>query len=889
MKKSKRKFRRLASALLAIFLSVLTIMSSTVGAFAWTVDGSGIAGGGGGSGGGKGFGIPGEFATTGSMPIAGMRFSVYNKYSGETLGTIDVFRNTPNGANYITAEKFSMKLNKIQLKKIYNKQTFSTTTSQANCYQASSVASNLPAYASQMKSWESRPEYFRNILTKTAGVSDVGDLSPGDYILVEPLFPLKAHGTTFVLTPTEIAIIGAQEYNGWDSTGPSTSNGGTWGWISHYTNVFYPQAMYLDTTSLPDELPTGWALHTGSGKATNSEHASFRTIIEKGFGIHIAYQNNQPKWEPPTIDTSFEKYNFTVIGELYDTNGNLVAVSPANKFKNVKTFTNTKTTVTNNGQTSTLYLPYTHTFSVTTEMFGNTVTGRLTYNSAEYVYNGATLVEKSGNGTGNRTTEIYSRSLLHSITGDATLTIRYVETSDTITYNYIGVNLGGFGDTIPNALYLMFYPFISETEDTTNYADSTLKRSKTFKPFLITDTDNVKAPEILYNVYGKDGLGDYRYIAADVYYYPTETGTNNIVNANDKTTHLARKTEKDFSYTVGKGMSYEVFLQYEKIPDEYTINFDANGGTGTMDSITAKAKEPVQLTKNAFTKDGYDFTGWYLQDDETKNWYGYDSTMTPGWYPENKLIKNADGQPWKIIIKDEAWLNATTATITKLTELEDGTTSLSIGSTIAVYDSNGKEVTREVTNDAGKITVNGLDKGEYSYREIKRADGKAPDATVYTFTVDEKGNANGDNNVIGERIIVEKRYGSITCFAQWQAQEIFIEYNGNGGIGEMERTTVNVSEGKKNEKTDFSLAPNEFYFKDKQFMYWSAAYTDTKTGVTYALGRKRDSSAKYGWQTGWYELSCYEDPQQYQEIELEDGSILWKDQLPASLALQTII
>lgn len=67
MKKSKRKFRRLASALLAIFLSVLTIMSSTVGAFAWTVDGTGIAGGGGGSGGGKGFGIPGEFATTGSI------------------------------------------------------------------------------------------------------------------------------------------------------------------------------------------------------------------------------------------------------------------------------------------------------------------------------------------------------------------------------------------------------------------------------------------------------------------------------------------------------------------------------------------------------------------------------------------------------------------------------------------------------------------------------------------------------------------------------------------------------------------------------------------------------------------------------------------------------
>lgn len=54
-------------AITAVALSLITIFSTTVGAFAWTVDGSGIAGGGGGSGGGKGFGIPGEFATTGSI------------------------------------------------------------------------------------------------------------------------------------------------------------------------------------------------------------------------------------------------------------------------------------------------------------------------------------------------------------------------------------------------------------------------------------------------------------------------------------------------------------------------------------------------------------------------------------------------------------------------------------------------------------------------------------------------------------------------------------------------------------------------------------------------------------------------------------------------------
>ena len=361
MKKSK--LQKVMHAVVAALLSLITIFSTTVGAFAWTVDGSGVASGGGGKATNKGYSIPSEF-TKSPMRIAGARFSVYNKYSGETLGTIDVFRNTPSGANYITAEKFSVKLNKIQLKKVYNKQSFNTTTSQANCYQASAVAKNLPAYASDMKDWEAEPDNFKGILSKIlGGNANINALSPGDMILIEPLFPLKAHGTTFVLTPTEVAILGAQEFGGWDSTGPSTSQEGTWGYISHYTNVFYPQAMFLDTTSLPEELPTGWVLHSGGGKVTNAEHASFRTIIEKGFGVHIAYENTQPKWEPPTIETSFENYNFTVIGELYDIDGNLVAVSPTDKFKKVKTFTNTKTTITNNGQTNTLYIPYTHTFS----------------------------------------------------------------------------------------------------------------------------------------------------------------------------------------------------------------------------------------------------------------------------------------------------------------------------------------------------------------------------------------------------------------------------------------------------------------------------------------------------------------------------------------------
>jgi len=45
-------------------------------------------------------------------------------------------------------------------------------------------------------------------------------------------------------------------------------------------------------------------------------------------------------------------------------------------------------------------------------------------------------------------------------------------------------------------------------------------------------------------------------------------------------------------------------------PTEYTLIFNANGGTGEMKAQTAEEGAEITLTANAFTYDGYDFTGW---------------------------------------------------------------------------------------------------------------------------------------------------------------------------------------------------------------------------------------------------------------------------------------
>ena len=44
--------------------------------------------------------------------------------------------------------------------------------------------------------------------------------------------------------------------------------------------------------------------------------------------------------------------------------------------------------------------------------------------------------------------------------------------------------------------------------------------------------------------------------------------------------------------------------------ETYTVTFDANGGTGTMEAQTFTEGESQALTRNAFTYDGYTFSGW---------------------------------------------------------------------------------------------------------------------------------------------------------------------------------------------------------------------------------------------------------------------------------------
>lgn len=61
-----------------------------------------------------------------------------------------------------------------------------------------------------------------------------------------------------------------------------------------------------------------------------------------------------------------------------------------------------------------------------------------------------------------------------------------------------------------------------------------------------------------------------------------------------------------------------LYAQWEEIPKVfYTVKFDANGGTGEMNKITAESGIEIAITENSFTKAGWTFSGWNTKSDGT--------------------------------------------------------------------------------------------------------------------------------------------------------------------------------------------------------------------------------------------------------------------------------
>ena len=72
-----------------------------------------------------------------------------------------------------------------------------------------------------------------------------------------------------------------------------------------------------------------------------------------------------------------------------------------------------------------------------------------------------------------------------------------------------------------------------------------------------------------------------------------------------------------------------LYAQWEEIAKVfYTVKFDANGGTGEMNEITAESRIEIAITENSFTKVGWTFSGWNTKTDGTGESYNDKTKIT---------------------------------------------------------------------------------------------------------------------------------------------------------------------------------------------------------------------------------------------------------------------
>ena len=275
--------------LLLVLTIVICLVVFATTALALTWNGSSSADGGGGTA------SNGYSVDTDGTSLVGFRFSLVDSSSNQLGNSVDVFTGAKmdTTSELSTAKKLTLKKSKAYWVSYYSSvSSLTTSTDNTNCYVQSSMgfATNLPVISSaddinnnvladNLDAWQKKYTNINAILDKVgdAEVTDYSDITTHK-IIIEPIFLCRlANSERHVLTMTEMAVYGGgYVFGDWDSDGGSSANDGSWGYISAYTNRYFPEYMTTDGAECNWGAPTAL-----------SSRATFRNIITKGYGASV--------------------------------------------------------------------------------------------------------------------------------------------------------------------------------------------------------------------------------------------------------------------------------------------------------------------------------------------------------------------------------------------------------------------------------------------------------------------------------------------------------------------------------------------------------------------------------------------------------------------------
>ena len=317
----------------------------------------------------------------------------------------------------------------------------------------------------------------------------------------------------------------------------------------------------------------------------------------------------------------------------------------------------------------------------------------------------------------------------------------------------------------------------------------------------------------------------------------------------------------------------------------YTVRYNANGGTGSMADTTVTYGTSTALRANSFTRNGWDFAGWYAYRTSDSKWY-YTNGSSYGWYAEGSQpsgyykdtyndgvsVAKTSSVNKDVVIMYAQW-TAKDQTYTVRYNANGG--SGTMADTIVVYGYGTPLRTNTFTKTGYKFVgwnayrtaknqwfyTNGSDSGWYT-------EGSQPSG--YYLEIYNDGASVAATTSVANDVAI--------FYAIWEPITYTVRYDANGGSGSMSDTTVTFG-------TSTALRTNSFTRSGYEFAGWYA-YRTSDSKWYYTNGTDSAWYTEGGQPSGYYK-STYTNGVSVAKTSAVDGDVVimyaqWTGTAPAT-------
>lgn len=316
---------------------------------------------------------------------------------------------------------------------------------------------------------------------------------------------------------------------------------------------------------------------------------------------------------------------------------------------------------------------------------------------------------------------------------------------------------------------------------------------------------------------------------------------------------------------IGTGVALTVHFSSQTKNDEtkpkatYSIHFDANGGTGSMNDQIVNQGSAVVLMTNSFTRMECSFAGWNTKPDGSGTKYtenanvkdivaaGGRATLYAQWKADSYTIRyvsnggNGEMSAQSVFRGESVKLSANTFTrddhvFACWNTTADGKGKIySDGAEVTDIAKSGETITLYAQWKAQMYTIhyyanggNGTMSDQFAERnsEVKLSANAFTrenfDFTGWNTKADGTGVSYKDHDSVKD---LEASGGKVTLYAQWKLQTYMIRYDANSGSGSMSDMVAYRG-------TVVSIAANTFTRSDHEFIGWNSKADGTGTAYS---------------------------------------------------------